>query len=241
MNYEKELEQIWSDYLKRDLSANVKRVIERGYVACQNYNQKDILITGINPSFRKGAKSEKSFYSFELELMNEKWDRYWGPLKKILFNKENVVIDYRDKSAYVDLFSFREQDQNFIKTEILKSDGGIVFIAKQLALTQIAIEEIIKPKVIIIKNKESAAYWGKYTNEGLIWLGYDFEKIENCNAGEIYRINGFVNSSERINSNLKESNLKNSIVLFSHHINQYTKKEKRPTPETISRLFELYK
>ncbi len=241
MNSEKELEQIWSDYLKRDLSMNLKNVIERGYVACKNEKQKDILITGINPSFRSGSKNKSLFYSFDNELINEKWDPYWSSLKRIIYNKENSNIDYREKSAYLDIFSFREQDQNFLKKQILNSEGGIEFIARQLTLTQKVIEEIIQPKVIIIKNKESAAYWGKYSNEGLIWLGYDFEKIEDCNAGEIYRIKGFVNSPERINSGLNETNLKNSIVLFSHHINQYTKREKRPTPETISRLFELYK
>lgn len=241
MNYLTELEIIWTDYLKNKLPESIFEVVKRGFHVSQNEAQKDILITGINPSFRKGEKeiSIKDFYSFELEKINEEWDPYWSPLKRILFNKENV--DFREITAYVDIFSFREQNQNFLRKEILKSDGGIEFISNQLALTQRTIEEIIKPKVIIVKNKESAAYWGKYANEGMIWMGYDFEKIEDCNAGEIYRINGFVNSPDRIKNELKESNLKNSIVLFSHHINQYTKREKRPTPETISRLFELYK
>lgn len=240
MNYLNELEQIWIDYENENLSENLKTVIKRGYYVSKNCSQKDILITGINPSFRNDEKHVKDYYSFECELINERWDRYWGPLKKILFNKEYGNLDYRESSAYIDLFSFREQKQLILKSEILKSSSGIIFIARQLALTQRVVEEVIKPKVIIVKNKESAAYWGRYANDGLIWMGYKLEKIEDNNAGEIFRVKGFLESNQRINIDLKESNLENSIILFSHHINQYTKKEKRPTPETITRLFEIY-
>jgi len=242
MNQFQELSKIWAKDSMKFSDNTITNVLKRGFVNANNLYQKDILITGINPSFRQNDCLNSFLFNFQDELMKDQWDTYWSPIKKFLYDKSNHTgFDYRKDAAYIDIFSFREKDQNFLKSKLLKTEGGIDFLVKQLKFSQSVIENIIKPKVIIIKNKESSAYWGKYAKEGLIWMGYDFEKIGDCNAGEICRINKFLNSPYRINNELVESNITNSIVLFSHHINQYTKRERRPTIETISRLLELYK
>ena len=100
--------------------------------------------------------------------------------------------------------------------------------------------DVIKPKLIIIKNKESVAYFGKMANEGIIWMGYEFEFIENLFCGELYKITGLINSTERIAPELSQTNLVNTLVLFTQHINQYMPKEKRPTPIAISTILDYY-
>lgn len=153
---------------------------------------------------------------------------------------DSTSFDLRERTAYLDIFYFRERNQKILKDEILKRNFGISFIIDQLRVTQKTIEEIIQPKVIIVKNKESAAYWGKYADKGLIWMGYQLEKIELFDCGELYRINGFIDNPERINKEFSETKLKNSLILFSQHINQYTKREKRPTAIFINGLLENY-
>jgi len=235
MNVNDELEKIWSQDYINEMSLFVK---ERGYVFSINDKQRDILITGINPSFRDGEKTISFGFDFQKTLQKTEWDNYWGSLKKMVY--EPSRFDLRERTAYLDIFYFRERNQKILKDDILKRKSGILFIIDQLLVTQKTIEEIIKPKVIIVKNKESAAYWGKFAGNGIIWMGYQLEKIELFECGELYKINGFIDSPERINKELSETNLKNSLILFSHHINQYTKKEKRPTATFINSLLESY-
>jgi hypothetical protein len=234
MNIESELNKIWSN---KNLDKLPKFIKERGFVFAENELQKDILITGINPSFRIGDLKESFGFDFHNTIHNEKYDNYWGPIKKMLLNEN---LDLRKKSAYLDILYFRERNQSTLKQEILKTKIGIEFIAEQINLSQRIIEKIIKPKVIIIKNKESQAYWGKYSNEGIYWMGYEFEFIENLYCGELYKIKKLFTTNERIANEIKETNLENTLVLFSHHINQFTSKAKRLRTETIKEFLERY-
>lgn len=234
MNILEKLNNLWSkDYIK-ELPKFVK---ERGFVFSKNEEQKDILITGINPSFRNDEQLESFGFDFNLTLKEDKYDNYWGPLKKIVFDPINH-IDFREKCAYLDIFYFREKEQIKLRKEILKNPYGVQFLAEQLKITQNTIEKSILPKLIIVKNKESAAYWGKLSEKGIIWMGYKFDFIQSYTCGELYKIVGFINSNERISSELKETNLKNTLVLFTEHINQYTKKEKRPNAIIIRELLK---
>lgn len=56
-------------------------------------------------------------------------------------------------------------------------------------------------------------------------MGYDLEFIEETNFGGLYSIKGLVDIPGRIAPEIKESNLVSSIILFTNHINQYTKKK----------------
>lgn len=226
MNIKQQLNEIWSqDYMKSLPS----EILHRGYWFSENVEKKTFLITGFNPSFRP----EEPIKNTPLDFFDNSHDNYFSPIKKMLFDKE-ANIDIRGEAAYADLFYFREQDQNFLQKQILPAANGIRFVAEQLALTQHIIENIIQPKVIVVKNKESWAYWGKlYEQFGWVWMGYKFEFIQNMECGELFRITGLIDSNERISQDITETNLKGTFVLFSQHINQYTAKEKRPTAKQL--------
>ena len=145
MNTEKRLSEIWNEDYINSLPSLIK---DRGYMFADN-EQKDILITGFNPSFREGEPKGEFHGPITDIWYKEKYDNYWGPIKKML-NDENA--DLRSQTDYLDIFYFREQDQRFLNDKILNSPNGIRFVIDQLNLTMHIIEEIVKPKLLIIKN-----------------------------------------------------------------------------------------
>lgn len=235
MDIKKRLDEIWgADYLNA-LSPEAKTVLERGYVFYNNEERKDLLITGINPSFR-GEERVGQHDTSEL-LIDTRHDVYWSPIRKMLHNQD---IDLRPQTAYLDIFYFREKEQTFLKRELLSQPEGIRFIADQLNLTMHTIEEVIQPKLIIVKNKESAAYFGKEAEErGWIWMGYALEQVCNTYCGELYKITGLIDSHERIAPEITQTALVGTLVLFTRHINQYTKRELRPTAEFLNHLLHI--
>ena len=228
-NLEKQLAALWEKYASIDNEV----LNDRGYLYCRNTEQKDILITGINPSFREGMETKLESASYDFGNCSS--DKYWSQIHNMLKSDE---YDYTDVAAYLDLFYYRETAQEYLKNIILKHPLGVGFVAEQLRITQWIIEYVIRPKVIIIKNKESYAYWGKLQEKGYIWMGYKFESIGSCQCGEICRISGFIDSDERISPEITQSNLVGSIVLFSKY-GRFLKKEERVTADTIKQLLEI--
>lgn len=231
---EKKLEEIWNEDYMSSLPSLVK---EQGYIYADNV-QKDILITGINPSFRDADKNGVFHGPIETRWYEEVYDNYWGPIKKIL-NDGNT--DLRDKTDYLDIFYFREQDQSFLKEQILSNPNGVKFLVDQLNLTMHIIEDVVKPKLLIVKNKESWAYFGKlYEEKGWVWMGYKFHYVCNLPCGELCRIEGLLGSNERIAPEITKSNLVGSFVLFTKHINQYCATEERPNPRILKAILDWY-
>ena len=220
-----------------------KWVKDRGYIYADPIKA-DVLITGINPSYReniddiKNANTHGSVrYNLDVEVWkkrnNRKWDNYWGPLRKMLVDGG---IDLTDKFDYLDLFHFREKDQNKLHKEILKYADGEKFLIDELNLTQHIIEENIKPKLIVVKNKETWAYWGYlYKKKGWVWMGYEFEEIEDYACGKLCRIKGLL-PKDRIAPEIKETYLIGTYVLFAKHINQFTSRNERPTAQLLNEL-----
>lgn len=238
MDIKKRLDEIWgADYLNA-LSPEAKTVLERGYVFYNNEERKDLLITGINPSFREEeSKGQLGFNTTKLLEREAKHDVYWSPIRKMLYNQD---IDLIAQTAYLDIFYFREKEQTFLKRELLSQPEGIRFIVDQLNLTMHTIEEVIQPKLIIVKNKESAAYFGKEAvKREWIWMGYALERVCNTYCGELYKIMGLIDSHERIAPEITQTALVGTLVLFTRHINQYTKRELRPTAEFLNRLLHI--
>lgn len=233
MNTQEKLIEIWErDYIV-SLPALIK---ERGFDYSENTEQKDILITGFNPSFNPLESKNKHFNFSDFVYKRVSNSRYWQPIIKMIYSDD---IDLRADTAYLDLFYFREKEEAFFKKSILNTPNGIRFVIDQLNLTQHIIEDIVKPKVIIVKNKESSAYWGKLAKDkGIIWMGYELEPLESLVCGELFRITGLLDSKERIAPEITNTNLKNTLVLFTVHINQYTKKEKKPTVQLLKSLLD---
>lgn len=234
MDINKKLADIWnSDYLN-SLPPFIK---ERGYAYADNV-KKDILITGFNPSFREGEQVGVIHGPICNIWNNPKYDNYWGPVRKILSEGD---LDLKDNADYLDIFYFREMDQKIFKNEILSRTEGVRFAAEQLNVTMHIVEDVIRPKLIVVKNKEAAAYWGRLFDEkGLVWMGYRFEHIQNMECGELCRITGLIDSDERIAPEIKETNIIGSFVLFSKHINQYTSLNERPTPLILKSILDWY-
>lgn len=229
-----ELENIWSKYYINLLPESIK---ERGFNYSVNEESKDILITGINPSFRIDAENGNCNFDLKIIAKDEKYDRYWSSLIKIVLDKE-LNIDFISKTAYLDIFYFRETNQNFLKNKLLKSSEGLNFVIDQIKLTQKVIETIIKPKLIIVKNKEASAYWGKFADKGIYWMGYKLELLKTLESGELYKIIGLVDSVERVLPELKNTNLENSLIFFTQHF-QYAPKLKRPNAMIINEFLNI--
>lgn len=135
-------------------------------------------------------------------------------------------------------FTFRETDQNFLQKQILKKSEGLNFAVDQMKLSQEVIETIIKPKLVIVKNKESAAYWGKFADKGIYWMGYELELLQSLESGELYIIIGLIASKQRVLPEVKKTNLKNSLIFFTQHF-QYAPSVKRPNAKLISDFLNI--
>lgn len=229
------LTEIWNKFQNSELP---ETIIKRGFNHSINNGTKDILITGINPSFRKDENEGNCCFDFNDILNDSRYDIYWTPLKKML---KDETINLLGQTSYLDILYFREKEQKILTKSILSSVVGLSFIAEQLNVTQNTIENVIQPKLIIVKNKESGAYWGKFSEKGIIWMGYELEFLETTISGELYKIKGLINSHERIAPEITKTNLENSLILFSVHINQYTKKDRIPTPKFIEELLKRVK
>lgn len=234
LNIEEKLNEIWTrDYIE----SFPTEITDRKFCYAINEDQRDILITGINPSFRNNEKNGIVKFHFDAIANDAKHDTYWSSLKRIVCSDD---LNYLYRTAYLDILYYREKEQDFLKKVIFKNPNGVQFIVDQLNLSQNVIEKVIQPKIIIVKNKESAAFWGRYSNDGIIWMGYDLELVASTRFGEVNKIIGLVDSDERIAPEIEKSNLEGSIILFTHHINQYTSKEKRPTAKLVNVLLDFY-
>lgn len=236
---EKKLMEIWNDC---NLNPEVK---ERGFVFADP-QKADLLITGINPSWRNNSCEQKgnrhgiATENLKPEIWKQRnknkkrWDTYWGPIRKMLVDEEKG-INLIGRVDYLDIFHFKEQNQKFLTTDILKKQSdGIDFIRRELNLTQHIIEENIQPKLILVKNAESSAYWGKRPN--CVWMGYQFEHLQEFPCGELCQIVGLQDSNERIAPEITKTKLIGTRVLFSNHINQYTETKERPTAELLDSI-----
>ncbi|MDR0694332.1 MAG: hypothetical protein LBF81_03415, partial [Prevotellaceae bacterium] len=182
--------------------------------------QKDLLITGINPSFneKKDVNGILPFCFREIVYNDHLKDNYWRNMRKMVYDAL-PGIDLRPRAAYLDIFYFRHKGQDAIRKEFIrfeKTNDWRNFAIDQLELTQYTIENVIKPKLIVVANKESYAYWGKIEKK-YVWMGYTFSPPEKTQYGELCTITGLQSSPERINRDLKSTQLEGRQVLFSEY------------------------
>lgn len=231
MDTQKRLSEIWASDYVNTLPAQVK---ERGYYFIENSRQADLLFAGFNPSYHYEEQANTKF-DFLRFLVNGTFDKYFSTIKNMV---EGLHINA--KTSYLDLFYFREK-QDFLREQLLPNPNGINFLVDQLNLTQHIIEEIIVPKLIVVVNQESGAYWGKcYDEKGWVWLGYKFQFIQKMACGELYKITGLIDSNERIAPEFKTTNLENSYMLFTQTIGQEKNATELPTSPIIKTLLDCY-
>ena len=143
---------------------------------------------------------------------------------------------YKREVAYMDLLNFRETDQNTV-WKFCKDPKGLELVAENLRLSQLFIEQVVRPRLIMVKNRGSWCFWGKEAKaEENIWMGYRFEHLESLPCGDVCLITGLIDYPGRVSHDcLLETNLKGTLVLFTSHF-QYCATEKLPTPELLARL-----
>jgi len=107
MNIREQLSTIWTREYINQLPSFIK---ERGFVYSINDTEKDILITGINPSFIDNDDLNSFGFDFQVTLKEKKWNNYWGPIKKIVIDDEKN-IDLSNRSAYLDIFILEKKSR----------------------------------------------------------------------------------------------------------------------------------
>lgn len=202
-----------------------------GFVACDNFKDKPdakfkILITGMNPakpispvdqSDEKGLGEYVPTDSYHNPFRTEPRMKYFKDFWDI------IPENFRDKTAYFDIFPFYEYSQRTLEERIKKRTQTM---ARILEVTQNEIEKI-KPKLIIIANYSSGAYWG--IDKNCCWMGYRFNRImpEGLDEFEVFKVEKSMRSDEdRINKKLETTQLDGCLVVRYHHKSQDGKKAK---------------
>lgn len=161
--HEKYFEKIQSIFNHKSQNTEVNEIISRGFCYSE-FTTKKLLFVGINPSYLNGANKSSHHYCVSDAVTAYK--KYFGKFQDLVKGTK-----YESDWTYIDLFFFRETDQNKIQN-IISND--IDFIISQLKLTNEIINEI-NPEIIVVCNSGSANFFGinKKDNQN-IWLGYDF-------------------------------------------------------------------
>lgn len=148
--------------LKSDnLIAN--EILERGFCYSE-FQKKKLLFIGINPSYLSDAQRESHHYCIEDALKG--YPKYFAKFKELAKNTK-----YENDWTYIDLFFFRETDQNKIKYFL---EHNIDFIIEQLNITNQIINDV-NPELIVVCNSGASNFFGiNKKEENNIWMGYDF-------------------------------------------------------------------
>ncbi|RYM34979.1 hypothetical protein ERX46_06285 [Brumimicrobium glaciale] len=148
-------------------SKDVQAIIERGFVAAK-FKKGKALFIGINPSFPLGSINESFQYDIDKAIID--YPRHYKAFGELL-----IGTKYENDWSYIDLFQYRETDQNKINL-FFKND--IQFIVEQLKLSHSLISAI-NPEIIIVCNSRAANFFGidkfeKDNKHENIWFGYEF-------------------------------------------------------------------
>jgi len=221
-----ELTSIWKEFAGKFQSQYLNEVLERKF-GFSIPEQSDILISGINQSYQ--PKNVKALLRY---TYSDAKHRYFTTLRKIIPSEiggKTITV------SYIDLFYFRNTEQNILSEYYNEKQLGIDFLAKQLKVTQ-KIVEWIAPKVILVMNKGSWAFWGK--NPKPIWMGYEMHLLNDAlQFGELYEISGLKPNIERIVPEIKRSNLIGTKVYFSRHLGRVSNDNLALIKAEISSMF----
>lgn len=192
MKLDQEIAKVWHKHQTK--SELPKFIQKRSYCFCENNQQKDVLVLGINPVFGKTSKSVAVKYKME-DMMHYVVKHH---LHQHFFSRVQKMLQTTDKTnllnetAYADLFYYRTKAKKRYLNHFLDHIDGIIFLQDQLKITQQLIENVIKPKVIIAGSWEVMLFLGLFGLETpFCWLGYDLELIKHTKSGyRVYEIKG---------------------------------------------------
>ena len=236
------LSELWKKYKNTFKNEALNTILSNYYCYSEidHSENKDILVFGINPSLRKEdiqeGKAEEPL-SFSYSYVNS--HKYFSSIKK-------MMGEYDDRINYLDLFCYRHTEQVKIK-DFLKEENGIKFLVDHLIITQ-DLTEALKPKLIIVKNAGARVFFGREKKQNSrtnkwtkVWMGYEFEDIKGYEEKQAYgyvkRITGILDDPERVNQNIKTTNLEGTIVLFTTY-EGYARAQ--PDSKVIKDLLYIY-
>lgn len=204
---ENEIKKILANYIENyHQEVDVINIIQRDICYSVDNPTGGILITGINPSYNKNDKGQPIPFKF---IDADEKKGYWKKTKEMI---GGIVA----QTAYLDLFPLKFSNQSEFTYMMQKSPASLSLMSDLLQVTQREIERLA-PKLIIVKNAQTAAYWGREDN--CVWMGYKFEKIPNhplIGMGiDVRRVVGFKDDpkNERV-LKIDKTNLEGSIIVF---------------------------
>lgn len=166
-------EQIWNKFQ----SALFPELLERGFLFQydQDETECDLLFVGINPAYSSGDRSYRASYP----RPSENSPAYFKSFTSIAGDLASNYA-WQGKWTHLDIFVFRETDQNFVENKLLKSDNGVAFLFEQLMVARDRILHI-RPKAIIVSNALVRMFTGKergFDRNGKefgIWMDFSFQ------------------------------------------------------------------
>jgi len=174
-------QNIWDEFKNSEVneptSSNQDKLLDRGFVFefDEELKDVDILFVGINPSYANG-KPETLFYRKD----DVKGLSYFKPFNKIIEElEENKNYGKKVTWSHLDMLVFRETQQSYIESELLKTEKGVEFVYKQLMVSK-KILEYLNPKIMVVSNTSARSFLGrdkfvKDKKEYGFWMNYDFE------------------------------------------------------------------
>lgn len=189
---EKVIEEAKKKYHDND---KIMPILDRGTKICVENPKNGILITGINPSFvENGTPDTYTFIDADT-----KRHLYWRRLHDMMGQ------EHLSDAGYFDLFPLRVSKQADFES-IIPDD-------LKVELLRLAHEEIarLNPKLIIVHNRRSLAYWGvlkKYT-----WMGYEFDDVDEPVEGKELKITRITAASKESDRIITSKALVNMLVV----------------------------
>ena len=181
-------QSIWDKYN----SSTFKPLLDRGFVFQfdEDETECELLFIGINPAFDLKNPEWKDSYT----RPHETADKHLPYFKSFVNISNEIREDYnwKGKWTHLDVFAFRETNQKYIETDLLKKDNteGIAFLYDQLMLAKDRILHI-QPKVIVVSNALARMFMGKQRFEDPqgkeygVWMGFRFEFDKNMGTDVI--------------------------------------------------------
>lgn len=224
------LQNLW-ECSKSKFNKELLCYANRGFVYSNIENINPILICGINPFYGKQDIEKKEYcFGFQFHEVIDS-NRYYSKIKSIL-------PESKYNYEYTDLFYVR--GAQFLIKEFTKDADGLKFMSEQLRITQELIEKI-KPKCILIFNKESHHYWGAHSKKFRsqnknIWLGYEFQNHPKFNQDNIKIIKGISKDEEKVSKNLLSTNLLGVPVYFSKYLGRISSSDKEIIKDDLLKI-----
>lgn len=198
-NQKQEFDHLWNKY------SHLSPLMKNGYRICQTNEQKDILIVGLYCNTDHIINGRTIYPLSQHERISS-----------LDYNLNGAGDNLQNHATYMDLFPIQSTSAQFeILKEIIQNPKMFDYVVEQISLNQTIIEDVVCPKLIIIQDNHSWAFFGKLPE--FVWMGYEFQLIEKTAYGDLCRIVGF-RSDDRIQPDRKQTNLIGTKVLFHQGI-----------------------